>query len=147
MDDLDEIRQMQAQGFVCSQIIMKMGLDLLGREDADLVRTVHGLAGGLGYTGDVCGALTSGVCLLGLYAGRGLAEEQDNPKLLFMVEDLVKWFKTEYGLPNGGIHCANIINDEAGKMASLCPLIVSATFQKVKDLLVENGFDLSGMEY
>ena len=147
MDDVEEIRAMQAQGFVCSQIIMKMGLDLLGKEDADLVRTVHGLAGGLGYTGDVCGALTSGVCLLGLYAGRGLAEEQDNPKLLFMVEDLVKWFNTEYGLPNGGIHCDNIINNEASKMAAVCPLIISAVFQKVKDLLVENGFDLSGMEY
>ena len=104
------------------------------------------MAGGLGYTGDVCGALTAGVCLLGLYAGKGTPEDEDDPRLIFMVEDLVKWFKKEYGEPYGGIHCVDIVNDDSSKMASRCPQIIAATYQKVKELLVEASFDLAGNE-
>jgi hypothetical protein len=144
MDDLEIMQELKSQGFVCSQIILKMGLDLQGKENPDLLRSVQGLAGGLGYTGDICGALTAGVCLLGLYAGKGSAGDADEPKLLFMIEDLVKWFDQELAQPNGGNHCANLVNDQANRMAVLCPQIISSTYQKVKELLVENGFDLSG---
>jgi hypothetical protein len=146
MDDLEAMLELKAQGFVCSQIIIKMGLDLLGKENTDLVRAVHGLAGGLGYTGDVCGILTAGTCLLGMYAGKGKPEDEDDPRLIFMVEDLVKWFKQEYGEPNGGIRCVDIVHDDGSRMASICPQMMGATYQKVKELLVNNGFDLSWNE-
>jgi C_GCAxxG_C_C family probable redox protein len=146
MDDLDIMKEFKAQGFACSQILLKMGLELQGKENPDLVKSVQGLAGGLGYTGDVCGALTGGACLLGLYAGKGKPEDDDEPRLTFMIEDLVKWFKTEYGQVYGGIHCENIINHGGPQTASTCAQITASTFQKVKDLLVENGYDLSGMD-
>lgn len=146
MDDLDTMKEFKSQGFVCSQIILKMGLELQGKENPDLVKAVQGLAGGLGYTGDVCGALSGSACLLGLYAGKGKPEDEDDPRLMFMIEDLVKWFKTEYGQVYGGIHCENIISRSGTQAASTCALITAGTFQKVKDLLVENGYDLSGME-
>jgi len=146
MDDLELMQEMKSQGWVCSQIILKMGLELQGKENPDLLRAVQGLAGGLGYTGDICGALTAGVCLLGLYAGKGVADQADEPRLIFMIEDLKKWFDQEYCLQGGGNHCENIVGDDSGKMAALCPRIIATTYQKVKDLLVENGFDLSGNE-
>jgi hypothetical protein len=146
MNDLDVMQEMKAQGFVCSQMILKMGLELQGKDNPDLIRAVQGLAGGLGYTGDVCGTLTAAACLLGLYAGKGLPEEEDDPRLIFMIEDLVNWFKQEYGLGNGNIHCADIVGEQGKKNLSRCPQIITATYQKVKELLVENGFDLSGTE-
>jgi hypothetical protein len=146
MDDLDTMKELKSQGFVCSQILLKMGLELQGKDNPDLVRAVQGLAGGLGYTGDVCGALSAGACLLGLYAGKGLPEEQDEPRLTFMIEDLVKWFKAEYGQVFGGIHCDDIINHNDMQVAGSCPAITAATYQKVKDLLVENGFELTGID-
>jgi C_GCAxxG_C_C family probable redox protein len=145
MDDLETMKEMKAHGFYCSQVILKLGLDLLGKENPDLVRAANGLAGGLGFTGELCGALTGGACLLGLYAGKGLPEEEQDPRLNFMVEDLVKWFKLAYGSVYGGIRCDDIT--EMGKsMSSRCPLIVMATYQRAKELLVENGFDLAGVE-
>jgi C_GCAxxG_C_C family probable redox protein len=145
MGDLEQMMELKSQGFVCSQIILKMGLDLQGKENPDLIRAMQGLAGGLGYSGDICGALTAGVCLLGLYAGKGTPEQEDNPKLIFMIEDLLKWFKGEYA-QDGSTRCESIVGDEAGKMTTLCPQIIASTFQKAKELLVENGFDLSGTE-
>jgi C_GCAxxG_C_C family probable redox protein len=144
MDELERMREMKAEGFFCSQILMKLGLELQGKENPDLVRAAHGLAGGLGFTGELCGALSGGACLLGLYAGKGLAEEEQNPVLDFMIMDLVRWFKQEYIPLYGGIRCEEILNGDATSRATRCPLIVAATFQRVKELLVENGFELAG---
>jgi hypothetical protein len=63
-----------------------------------------------------------------------------------MVTDLVNWFKGEYGQRYGGIRCQDIAANSSANMASRCPLIVAATFQKAKDLLVENEFALGGMD-
>lgn len=146
MTVLEQMQEMKAQGFYCSQILMKLGLELQGRENPDLVPAVQGLAGGLGFTGELCGALSGGVCLLSLYAGKGLPEEAEDPRLNFMITDLVGWFKQEYGQSYGGIRCTEIVGDSGKQMATRCPLIVAGTVQRVKELLVENGFDLAGPE-
>lgn len=146
MSDQDRMLELKRQGFFCSQILMQMALDLQGRENPALVRATHGLAGGLGFTGETCGALTGGVVVLSLYAGKGRPQDEDDPRLLFMVEDLVKWFKTGYGQAYGGIRCDEILAGDPRAQATRCPLMVAGTFQKVKELLVENGFDLAGPE-
>ncbi|HEY3415329.1 MAG TPA: C-GCAxxG-C-C family protein [Armatimonadota bacterium] len=140
------MRELKAQGFFCSQIILIMALELRGEENPQLVRAAHGLAGGIGFAGELCGALTGGGCLLGLYAGKGTPEEEDDPRLLFMAEDLVRWFKQEYEPVYGGLLCTDIIEGNNANKATRCPVIVAATLHKVKELLVENGFDLSGMD-
>lgn len=144
MEDSDRMKELKAQGFFCSQILILLGLELQGKEDPDLVRAMQGLAGGLGFTGDTCGALSGGACLIGLYAGKGRPEDPDDPRLLFMIEDLVKWFHQEYGQKYGGITCNQILGNDRNNQATRCPLIVAGTFQKVKDLLIQNGYDLSG---
>lgn len=147
MSDLDRMKELKQQGFFCSQILMTLGLELQGIENPQLVRAMHGLAGGLGFTGETCGALTGGACVLALYAGKGNPTDEDDPRLLFMVEDLVKWFKQGYGQEYGGIRCETILNGAPNAQATRCPVMVAGTFQKVKELLVDNGFDLTGSNY
>ncbi|HTP09478.1 MAG TPA: C-GCAxxG-C-C family protein [Anaerolineae bacterium] len=147
MDDLDRMKELKQQGFFCSQILMIMGMELQGKEDPDLIRAMNGLAGGMGFTGETCGALTGGACLLGLYAGKGSPSEEENLKLNFMIEDLVKWFKAGYGQEYGGIRCETFLSGVPNAQATRCPKMVAGTLQKVKDLLVENGFDLTGTNY
>ena len=146
MDDMDRLIELRRQGFYCSQILMLLGLELQGKSNPDLVRATQALAGGLGFMGETCGSLTGGACLLGLYAGKGKPEEEEDPRLLFMVEDLVKWFKGDYGQKYGGIRCEEIVGENGRSMGERCPAIVLGTFQRVKELLVENGFDLAGEE-
>jgi C_GCAxxG_C_C family probable redox protein len=145
MDDLDQLMSLRQQGFYCSQIIMLQGLEMTGKSNPDLIRAMHGLSGGLGFSGELCGALTGGACLLGLYAGKGTAEQPEDPRLDFMVMDLVKWFKAEYA-QFGGIRCGEILAGDSQNQSKRCPILITGTLQKVKDLLVENGFDLSGLE-
>jgi C_GCAxxG_C_C family probable redox protein len=146
MDGLDQIIALRKQGFYCSQMILLLGLEQLGKSNPDLVRAMHGLAGGLGFSGELCGALTGGASLLGLYAGKGTPEQLEDPRLDFMIVDLVKWFKAEYGEQFGGIRCDEILAGNSQNQVIRCPLLVTGVLQKVNELLIENGYDLSGTE-
>jgi len=143
-DEMLRMIQLAGQGFYCSQILLFMGLEAQGKSNPDLIRTMSGLAGGLGFTGDTCGALTGGACLLGLYAGRGTLDEPEDERLNLMISELVDWFSEEYGNLYGGTRCEIILGDDPGNRAARCPNLVLGTYEKAKALLLENGFDLSG---
>lgn len=133
--------ELSGQGFYCSQILLFLGLEAQGKSDADVIRAMSGLAGGMGFSGDVCGALTGGACLLGLYAGRGTPEEDEDPKLNLMVSELVEWFSGQFGEMYGGIRCSAILDDDPKNRSARCPSLVVGVYEKVKSMLVENGFD------
>jgi C_GCAxxG_C_C family probable redox protein len=143
-DEMLRMIRLAGQGFYCSQILLFMGLEAQGKSNPDLIRAMSGLAGGLGFTGDTCGALTGGACLLGLYAGRGTPEEQEDENLNLMVSELVDWFSEGYGKLYGGIRCEIILGDDPRNRTARCPNMVLGVYEKVKTLLSEYGFDLSG---
>ncbi|NLF51688.1 MAG: C_GCAxxG_C_C family protein [Leptolinea sp.] len=144
MNEMDRMKELRQQGFYCSQILMVMGLEMQGKTNPDLIGAIHGLAGGLGFSGELCGGLTGGACLLGLYAGKREPSDEEDPRLDFMVEDLVKWFKEGFGQRFGGCRCEEIIGNHPGNQSTRCPVIVAETLQKVKELLIENDFELTG---
>jgi hypothetical protein len=143
MDDADRLLELGRAGFQCSQILVLLGLELQGKQNPDLVRSMQGLCQGMA-AGETCGALTGGACLLGLYAGRGEHDEEDDPRLLFMLDELVDWFKAGYGQSFGSLRCDDIVGSCGQHMAERCPQLVLGVYQKVKDLLVDNGFELTG---
>jgi C_GCAxxG_C_C family probable redox protein len=142
-DEMLRMMQLARQGFYCSQILLMMGLEARGEVNEDLIRAVTALAGGLGFSGDTCGALTGGACLLGLYAGRGTPEEEEDPRLNLMIGELAEWFSTQYGETYGGIRCDTILDENPANRNIRCPAMVFGTYEKVKALLTENGFDLT----
>jgi C_GCAxxG_C_C family probable redox protein len=133
--------QLAQQGFYCSQILLLLGLEAQGKTNADLIRTMGGLAGGLGFSGDICGVITGAACLLGLYAGKGMPEEEEDPRLNLMVDQLVEWFRNRCNEAYGGTSCEAIIGDDPQNLTTRCPTLVLETYEKVKALLMENGFD------
>jgi hypothetical protein len=60
-----------------------------------------------------------------------------------MINDLVEWFSQEFSGCYGGIHCREIIADDPRNQLSRCPGLVARTYEQVKTLLLDNGFDLS----
>ncbi len=139
-DENMRIMQLQMQGFNCSQILLTLGLEQQGKSNPDLVRAMTGLAGGLGFTGKICGVLTGAVCLLSLYAGRGELEEQEDRQLNIMIEELVIWFEEKFGKEYGGIDCQTILNDDPWNRKLRCPTMVIETYAMVKELLADNGY-------
>jgi C_GCAxxG_C_C family probable redox protein len=143
MDELLRMLELSGKGFHCSQVLLALGLEAQGKSNPDLIRAMAGLAGGVGFCGDTCGALTGGACLIALYAARGTPDEEEDPRLNLMINELVEWFTREYTACYGGIQCREILADDPHKQRERCPDIVKRTYEAVKSLLVENGFDIS----
>lgn len=129
------------QGFHCSEILLFAGLEAQKKTNPDLIKAVSALAGGVGFSGEICGALTGGACLLGLYNGRGHENEIADKNLNIMVSELVDWFSSKYGNRYGGIKCREITEDDSRNQPQRCPQIVSGVLKKVKLLLHEQGLE------
>jgi len=144
--DPEQLRMMELaqQGFHCSEILLFTGLEAQGKVNPDLIKAMSALAGGIGFSGEACGALTGGACLLGLYAGRGAAEQEEDPRSKVMIQELVDWFSQKYGQAYGGIRCREITEDDPNVAPTRCPRIVAAVHKKVKSLLSDNGIPWEG---
>ncbi|HVP48154.1 MAG TPA: C-GCAxxG-C-C family protein [Bryobacteraceae bacterium] len=127
------------RGFGCSQILALMALEAQGRENPELVRAMSGLLLGMGC-GKICGALTGGCCVLGMYAGKGTEDTNADPRLQSMLERFVEWFEVEFEGRFGGINCSDIVQDDAHLRMTRCPVIVSETLNKLREILAENDF-------
>lgn len=134
--------ELAQQGFSCSQILLQMGLEAQGKSNDDLIRAMAGLAGGMGFAGETCGALTGGACLLGLYV-------TDQERLKLMVAELVDWFKEQMATEYGGINCRDILGEELQyqTVSMKCGNIVGATYAKVRELLQRHQIELTGSDH
>jgi C_GCAxxG_C_C family probable redox protein len=142
-DESLRMMELALQGYNCSQILILMALEAQGKSNPELVRAMTGLVGGLGC-GRVCGALTGGCCVLGLYAGKGHSEENGDDRLPEMLTQLVEWFEQEFTPLYGGVNCSEIVQDDARLRLFRCPEIVRHTLEKLKDILETHNYALVG---
>ncbi len=146
VDDINpKFEELIEAGYECSQILVAMGLHNQGKTNWDLIRSVEGLKGGLGYSGKLCGALAGGACFLGLYAGRGPEEEAADSELDSMILELVEWFEDIIGKEYGGIDCdqitASCLDNE--ELSLTCVPIVIKVYNKLIEILKSHGLDMS----
>ena len=140
MDELTlKMLELSGKGYCCSQIMFLMALDLQGKANPDLVRSMAGLCHGIGFSGNACGALTGGACLLSYYAGRGADGEEIKDGFAAMLTGLTQWFTEQIGASYSGITCADILAKSPDRAA--CREIVHATYKKVLQLLAGHGYD------
>lgn len=104
------------------------------------------LAGGLGASGDVCGALVGALAVMGLRFGRSREEEKEDPRIWRYSRELVKRFREEIVQSHSGIHCREIIgvdwtnreqavNYYKGEKVKECARIVGDTAKLTGELL------------
>lgn len=142
MDELYmEMLELSSKGYYCSQILMKIILELEGKENTDLIRAMGGLIGGLGFNQKICGALTGGVCVLGYFASKGEDDEIEDENLSIMTKELIEWFESE-GSDNKGINCSEILDGDFNNKSKTCPNLVLNTFEKIVEILNKYGYEL-----
>ena len=140
MDDMIfSLMRLKAKGFCCAQIILVLALEAQGKTNADLVRSMGGLCFGINGSGEVCGALSGGACLISLYAGKGGDEEAADDQYMAMAGELADWFRGAAGVEYGGTRCDEILERYPDR--SMCGRIVADTYVKCMDILVRHGFD------
>ncbi|MBU0908659.1 MAG: C-GCAxxG-C-C family protein [Proteobacteria bacterium] len=143
MDDtVLHIMQLGSQGLCCSQILMQLALDDMGEENVALVRSMSGLCNGLG-AGEVCGAASGAACVIALYAAKGDGSEEESPQYKLMLADFTAWFTGAAPDRWGGIRCDEIIPSGAAMEIRKCGDIMSASRNKILEILAAYGFDPS----
>jgi len=75
-----------------------------------------------------------------MYAGKGSEDANADPRLQSMLERFVEWFEVEFKGRFGSIECSDIVQDDQRLRMKRCPLIVSETLAKLREILAANDF-------
>lgn len=141
--------KLAAQGFCCSQILLLMDLSEREEENPELVRAMAGLCVGVGGSGRTCGVLTGGACLLGLYAGKGSAEEERSGNLNKMIMEYSDWFEEE----NESTECQDLVGVDALEdirenmvYPVKCGNLMNKAYKKTREILKEYDYLEEGGE-
>ena len=136
--DFMKMLKLSGEGFQCAQILMILALESEEKEDEDLVRAAGGLNVGLGDMSGPCGALTGGCCFLSYFAGKGAADELEDPAFAEMLSTFTAWFKEAHGGSNGEHTCTAILEGDLRNMPARCPDIVRRSYAKAVEILKAN---------
>lgn len=141
--------KLASQGFCCDQILLKMVLEDENKENVDLVRAVNGLCGGIAYSKKTCGALTGGICILGLYGGKGEPSEYPKENYMSMINEYLKWFEEEFQ----STECSELIGvqqlaDESGNVSYpvKCGDTIIKCYLKAQEIIMKYGYDYGERE-
>lgn len=139
------IMELAAKNYSCGQILILGGLRLMDRENPDLVRVASALAQGGGSSGNLCGALLGGMCLLSLHTAKGHDSEDSDEQELLLHSELLSRFQ-EHCSESGAITCDELLGNgeadaERGMQPDRCAGYIGWVWEEVIKLLVEYGFD------
>ncbi|MGE4560299.1 MAG: DVU_1555 family C-GCAxxG-C-C protein [Desulfobulbus sp.] len=135
------IMQLSAQGYCCSQIMIKLSLEDMGEENIPLVRAMAGLCEG-SSCGELCGVASGAACVLSLYAAKGSDEEQPLDSYPIMLSQFMDWFK-EGSTEWGGIRCEDILTFQGGRKPEVCGDIMVRARATILGILSEYDIDPS----
>jgi C_GCAxxG_C_C family probable redox protein len=93
--------------FHCSQAVLAVGQEKIGRVDKAVIRAMGSFGGGVAGSGMVCGALTGGIALISTLYSRGDLDEKEDPRMWFLSHRFIKRFR-ELTESHGGVDCSDI---------------------------------------
>ena len=102
----EKAARLMIKRFHCSQAVLAVGQEKLGRPDDEVIRAMGAFGGGLGGNGEVCGAVAGALAVVGLKFSRGREEEKEDPKMWDYAHELLKRFREEIVKKHGNITCA-----------------------------------------
>ena len=137
-----DVLRLEKKGYCCSQIMILFMLKSRGKENPDLVRAMAGLCNGVGSSGEICGVLTGGVCLLSLCAAKGSDDEVPYERLPLLLWELTDWFRKRTDGDFGGLKCDEILAKSPDKRA--CVILIVETYEKVRSLLESHRLVMPG---
>lgn len=141
-----DIYKYASQGYCCTQILLLLVLGEEGKENYDLIRAANAMCVGMQCRG-ICGQLSGAIMTFGLYAGRGRIDEEKSENLRIMAEEFTDWFKEEYNSTLcSDLVKVDIFTDEGEVYPVKCGEIILDVYNKMKDKLLEYGYELGERE-
>lgn len=131
------IQTLSQKGYCCSQILALLILGAQGKENSDLVRSLSGLCHGIAQSGDVCGILTGGCCVLAYLLGRNTEDDTALPGAKIVLEEYMDWFTKTTTEKWGSIRCVDILGEESpeGPDRSHCRELLARSWEQLLGIL------------
>lgn len=132
-----------AQGFNCAQAVFSAFAPVLGLDETTALRIASPIGGGMGRSGNVCGAVTGGLMALGLARGASTPEGKEPTYLL------AKEFLRRFQEKHGTILCNALTGYDisapeglaaaraSGRFKEVCPVVVRTAAEIAAAMLVE----------
>jgi C_GCAxxG_C_C family probable redox protein len=102
------VQLMMVKRFHCSQAVLAVGQEKLGKNDGEVMKAMGAFGGGLGGNGEVCGAVVGALAVIGLRFSRATEDEKEDPKMWSYAQEVLERFQKEIVKHHGGIHCREI---------------------------------------
>jgi C_GCAxxG_C_C family probable redox protein len=133
------------EGFSCSQAVLSAYAPALGLDRETALRIAGAFGGGMGRMGEVCGAVTGALMVIGLKCGQTTVENEQAKEKSY---ELAREFATRFRARNNGcIKCRELLGCEIdtpeglqlarenGLFTTLCPKFVYDAAKIVEQLL------------
>jgi len=128
-----------SNGYHCAQSVLVAFCEDYGLEIEMAKKVAGAFGGGMGHIGEVCGAVTGGLMVIGLKHGK---YKDDMPlpaeKTYKIVKEYIDKFKMEFG----SINCTELLKYDLSKENELIEARKSGIFKTLCPLLVKRSTEI-----
>ena len=136
MDRVDRAVSVFKEGFLCSQAILSVYGDGLGLDRETALKLAAGFGGGMGRTGQTCGAVTGALMVIGLAMGHVSAKNKaEKAETYRAVEHFMRTFRQKHGTVN----CTELLGHDLGDSAGYRKARASRLFTTKCPAFVESA--------
>ncbi len=119
-DFSEKAQELLVLGHNCAQTTLKCCQQLLGNQNDDVLRSATGFGGGIGNSGDLCGAVAGGVMAIGQEFGRVEISKEEAARKEHTYE-LAAEYRRRFIEARGSVYCRDLlgldISDKATRKA------------------------------
>jgi C_GCAxxG_C_C family probable redox protein len=132
------------EGFTCSQAVLSVWGGQFGLDRQKALRLASAFGGGMAGLGEVCGAVTGGLMVIGLTHGQTEARDKETKAKNYA---LVRDFTSRFRARHGSLLCRELIGcdlttaagmeaaRERGIFAEKCPRFVRSAAEILEEIL------------
>jgi C_GCAxxG_C_C family probable redox protein len=133
MDERELAAEYFQEGYSCSQSVVLAFAEELGVDPEVALRMASGFGGGMGRTGNTCGAVSGAMMVIGLRDGYiSPADKENKEKVYHLVARIHQLFREKYGATDCTTLLGHAIGNpveqqkarEEGLFKTRCPLFV-----------------------
>ena len=134
--DTNRATRYLSEGYTCAESVLRAVSDEYGIE-MDHPHVAMGVGGGMGFMGEVCGAMTGAIMAIGLVKGPA-ANPQEMQQTMPLIQELRRRFETEMK----SIKCRDLTGMDLTKPGGLEELIQSGISDKVCVRAVDTAYQI-----
>jgi C_GCAxxG_C_C family probable redox protein len=142
----EKAAQLFAAGYSCSQAVFVSRAERYDLPTETALKLSAAFGGGLGRQGEICGAASGALMVIGLENGQTTPEDKAAKEHTY---ELVRRFSAEFIRRTGALHCSELLGCQIGTpegmqyaqekalFATVCPKLVAEASQILSEMLDE----------